>query len=142
MNNSTKATITGLVTGTPYYVRVQGVNEIGGGDEVASTPLFIVPAGVPDAPTAVTTTVLYGGNDNGLHTNGTSLGIAFGEAAPNGRSVEYYLVQLAPTDAFKGEAGTVRSYRIEAANATGEYYNADTSSYYMEATNLVTGTVW
>lgn len=46
-------TVTGLTTGTPYYVRVSAHNSIGLSDPQASSPASVMPAQIPSAPTGV-----------------------------------------------------------------------------------------
>ena len=123
--NHTRIIIDSLETGQPYYLRVQAINSLGGGDWVPSTPAYAIPANVPSTPPQVKTTILY----DASHRDGRSLSVSFTESVPNGREIDYYVVELARDENF------LQLERQDHVAATDQMNN----SYVVEINNLIVG---
>jgi predicted phage tail protein len=76
---STAVTVTGLVNGTTYYVKVTAINRIGAGP--ASTEMQVLPVTVPGAPTGLVATA-----GNALVT------LSWAEPASGGAAISGYLI--------------------------------------------------
>jgi hypothetical protein len=83
--------ITGLTSGTTYYVRVSAANVKGYGSYIGTTPSGVAPKALPSAPTGL---VIRHWNNSALEAE---VQLA---AAGNGDTVASYLLQLDTSNAF------------------------------------------
>jgi titin len=145
VSTATSATVTGLINGTAYMVRVAAVNSVGQGAWSALIPQ-ITPATTPGTPTALTATPLA-----------LSVSLSWAAPASNGANISDYVIQYSsnsggswttfPHAASSSTSITVTGlstipyvFRIAAVNSVGQgSYTAATASVTPSAVATVPG---
>jgi large repetitive protein len=145
VSTATSATVTGLINGTAYMVRVAAVNSVGQGAWSALIPQ-ITPATTPGTPTALTATPLA-----------LSVSLSWTAPASNGANISDYVIQYSsnsggswttfPHAASSSASITVTGlstipyvFRIAAVNSVGQgSYTAATASVTPSAVATVPG---
>ncbi len=82
---STKFTISGLVNGTPYFVKIRGVNLNGNGAEY-TTAIAVTPAAVPESPVISRTE----NSQASVSLTAKQIAVYFTEPANNGSTITNY----------------------------------------------------
>ncbi len=133
------ATVTGLTNGTPYVFRIAAINGNGTGD-FSDASAAVTPAGVPDAPTAVTAT-----RDDG------SASVSWTAPADNGATISAYEVRYStddgttwtsfgaafassPVDVTGLANGTAYVFDVAASNSAGQSAFSSSSDAVTPAT--------
>lgn len=89
--------ITGLIAGTPYFVRIAGINSVGVGSGMSSTPLFLAPGMKPeslDEMNGVSVSVIKADTSVSVAESSTSLVLRWRESPDfNGFAPSHYLIE-------------------------------------------------